>query len=206
MKTRPILMSAQMVRAILNGTKTQTRRVLKPQPERWLCDDGDIHYAGRMPNGKFHDVECDALGKFRATCPYGQPGNRLWVRETFFDTAPFETAPVFAGRSSRYAYRADDEFIGCHRWSPSIHMPRAASRILLEITAVRVVRLKDISNADAIDEGLIRCGDGWRGANALPWFASPAAAYRSLWESINGPGSWDANPWVWVVEFKRVMP
>jgi hypothetical protein len=83
-------------------------------------------------------------------------------------------------------------------------MPRWASRTLLEVVAVRVERLQEISETDAIAEGLLRDRNGWRGAPDLPWFASPIAAYRSLWESINGAGSWDANPFVWVVEFRRL--
>lgn len=83
-------------------------------------------------------------------------------------------------------------------------MPRTASRLTLEITGMRVERLQGISEADAVAEGILRNGEGWRGATELPWFASPIAAFRSLWESINGAGSWDANPFVWVVEFRRI--
>ena len=165
MTERPILFSAPMVRAILDGNKTQTRRVVKLKPDY-------METFLRLPN----KVAC---------CPYGQPGGRLWVRETFEDCE--------SALHSCVLYRADGGTPGT-KWTPSIHMPRWASRITLEITGVRVERLQDISEEDAISEGTpFPCG-GWVGG------------YQKLWESIHGPGSWDLNPWVWVVEFKRVTP
>lgn len=185
-KERPILFSAPMVRAILAGTKTQTRRVVKPQPNvvHAIYNDASIHtnLISRSGDQRIH-------------CPYGKPDDRLWVRETFFDTAPFKSAPIFLGRGERFAYRADDEFIGCHKWKPSIHMPRRACRILLEVTAVRVEQLHDISDRDALAEGVDRTN------TSIPGYA--IERYRRLWESINGASSWGANPWVWVVEFRR---
>ena len=165
MTERPILFSAPMVRAILDRTKTQTRRVVKLKPDY-------METFLRLPN----KVAC---------CPYGQPGGRLWVRETFEDCE--------SALHSCVLYRADGGTPGT-KWTPSIHMPRWASRITLEITGVRVERLRDNREADAISEGTpFPCG-GWVGG------------YQKLWESIHGPGSWDLNPWVWVVEFKRVTP
>lgn len=222
MRERPILFSAPMVRAILAGTKTQTRRVVKPQPTH-------PHFGGRLPFMLVPDDEGEDLYLHSSClgaairCPYGAPGDRLWVREAWMD---LQGTGVEArdrnGKLTRYAYAADtppgsygDE---CRKdfglkWRPSIHMPRAASRITLEITGVRVERLQDISEADAVAEGVERVvvGDGWRHytdpaselAGPIP-HASALGSYRSLWESINGPGSWDANPWVWVVEFQRV--
>ncbi|MHB0973915.1 MAG: ASCH domain-containing protein [Thiobacillus sp.] len=183
MKERPMLMSAPMVRAILAGTKTQTRRVVKPQPGGLL--KLALHLARRGLPIWF----CDG---WDGTCPYGQPGDQLWVRETF--------APMTTG----YAYLADpvwrDSPSG--RWHPSIHMPRVASRITLEIVSVRVERLQDISESDALAEGVSPdMGLCWQSGDD-----TPRGMYGELWESINGPGSWDANPWVWVVEFKRVTP
>ena len=222
MRERPILFSAPMVRAILAGTKTQTRRVA-PVESIDIRDigDGTISWAakfsepvrsrvsggratGTYSGGRF--TRDQAVSIIAADfCPYGQPGDRLWVRETFMDLRGTGVEHRdSAGNRQRYAYAADtrpgsygDE---CRKdyglkWRPSIHMPRAAIRITLEVTAVRVERLQDISEADAMAEGC---------------YTDPACpaydAYRSLWESINGPGSWDANPWVWVIEFKRVMP
>ncbi len=184
MKERPILFSAPMVRALLDGSKTQTRRVVKPTPE-WIGQSGVLSYRGRV-------------GLPHALCPYGQPGDRLWVRETHMDLG------------ACYLYRADAEAeqeraIVAPRqlWRPAIHMPRAASRITLEITGVRVERLQDISEDDALAEGCSSTaivhedGEDYTGHYA-------SEEYQVLWESINGPGSWDANPWVWVVEFKRL--
>ncbi|MCK9540200.1 hypothetical protein [Dokdonella sp.] len=199
MRERPILFSAPMVRAILEGTKTQTRRGVKPQHIK--------HWGPSM------DAAIERLPSLAAAfCPYGQPGDRLWVKETFFDTAPFRDAPLFESRATPIAYRADNEFIGCHKWRPSIHMPRRASRITLEINAVRVERLREINAADAKSEGIEGQFEGgpWRNYQRDGhWFpegkdTAPVLSYRTLWEKINGPGSWDANPWVWVIEFKRV--
>jgi hypothetical protein len=187
---RPILFSAPMVRGLLNDTKTQTRRVVN-----FKGTDLDT-FLHRVPN----KIGC---------CPYGQPGHRLWVREAFANIAMYRDAPLFADRQSDFAYRASGDIIGCHKWKRSIHMPRAASRITLEITGVRVERLQDISEADAIAEGIERSYAQWRDyrtdqAVNYPSAATPVESYRTLWESINGPGSWDANPCVWVVEFKRL--
>lgn len=193
MKERPILFSAPMVRALLNGTKTQTRRVVKDEQK------------ARALNAAGYSA-----------CPYGQPGDRLWVRETwqaFFD----DEVPPDRPRGPRHTmgipaqpelksfafYRADGDMpphheYGAVRWFPSIHMPRKYSRILLEIVGVRVERLQDISRGDAMAEGCPFPNIA-RGANPREWYAE-------LWDQINGPGSWSANPWVWVVEFKRVTP
>jgi hypothetical protein len=177
-KERPILFSGEMVRAILDGRKTQTRRVVKPKP-----DD-----SGLWNNDK---------------CPYGKPGDRLWVRETFFVDGP------------RIQYRADHH--GAPKetiWKPSIFMPRHASRILLEIADVRCERLRDISEADAIAEGVASFrpvpGDGDPETLYANYMNKGRLSYRkayfsfmTLWQSINGPESWNANPWVWVITFKR---
>lgn len=207
MRERPILFSAPMVRAILDGSKTQTRRMVKPQPS------DSAHTAGGdgTPMQSWWET-----GKDINWCPYGRPCDRLWVRETWglhdqgFDTAEESTFPI---------YRADSFPPAPKRWRPSIHMPRALSRITLEVTGVRVERLQRISEADAIAEGVqrIRIGDGYDdmySATARSWADAieqrpdvqdtAGAAYRELWESINGLGSWLANPWVWVVEFKRL--
>lgn len=204
MKERPILFSAPMVRAILDGRKTQTRRVVKVPPStrsvRW------VENAELVPSGGYTGwvIECDAPLLLPRQCPYGVPGDRLWVRESF--DVPYRQN--FPGDRSAVVYRADylrptflDPCVGDDpsRWSRSIHMPRWASRITLEVTGVRVERLQGISEEDAMAEG------------APPILVPPdggsephVEGFRDLWESINGSGSWDANPWVWVIEFAKV--
>ncbi len=180
MKERPILFSSPMVRALLAGTKTQTRRALKVQPLDVIPFEGDkagTHWVGRMQNDPPRGVVFE--------CKFGKPGDRLWVRETH---CAFEVGHVHY----RADYDPDPKGEKEHGvvWTPSIHMPRWASRILLEITAVRVERLQGISHEDAMAEGM-----------ALD---DAIYDYSRLWDKINGSGSWEANPWVWVVEFRRV--
>lgn len=225
MKTKPILFSGPMVRALLDGSKTQTRRVVK--------------YDIRGPSEPMDTFDWyDKTGKwvgahgrsypFKKTnaallCPYGQPGDRLWVRETWqgpllqefeMDADPdwYRASNIHQYQSPKHCEYAadggpkpeymDTDDVMRQGWRPSIHMPRWASRITLEVTGVRVERMQDISVADALAEGV----------NVHPYHHnrprtsrySPVQACRDLWEQINGPSSWDANPWVWVVEFKRV--
>lgn len=217
MKERPVLFSAPMIRAILAGAKTQTRRIVKPVGNDGgfvLCERADGSY---WPHRSDDGESCFVTGRERddeyleeipMRCPYGVRGDRLWVRETFCDDWHMDRGEV--------EYRADGELdsdmfdAGC-TWRPSIHMPRWASRITLEVTGVRVQRLCDISESDAISEGVRQLRDGsecWVGREGpgslvTPW---PTArdAFRDLWQSINGLGSWGSNPLVWVVEFKRV--
>lgn len=198
MKERPILFSGLMVRAILEGRKTQTRRVIKPQPE-CLQDVQAIQY---------HLATGEPLIVGRG-CPYGKPGDRLWVRETWnawrqsnlehnewdtCDCAPSEIPERYGAVKLEYA--ATSQSVG--PWRPSIHMPRWASRITLEIESVRGERLQDISNEDCWNEGMCDATNPELKANRK-WFFE-------LWESINGPGSWDLYQWVWVIEFKEVKP
>ncbi len=234
MKERPILFSAPMVRAILNGTKTQTRRVCKSQPygngfhfdgHELLCHNDYLPPSAMLMDVRRGGVSYTTsnLEGWEGECPYGQPGDRLWVRETWMDLrgTGVEHRPTPASGLQRYAYAADtprgsygDEARKEYglKWRPSIHMPRAVSRINLEVTGVRVERLQDISEADAVAEGIERAEDFfgcpcWKcyGEDAdVVAPDDPVGSYQSLWESINGAGSWDANPWVWVVEFKRV--
>ncbi|HHM8581359.1 TPA: hypothetical protein ACRL2B_002958 [Pseudomonas aeruginosa] len=207
MKERPILFTGPMVRAILEGRKTVTRRVMKPQPD----------FLGSMvdPNTPFKTL--DAGLHARITCPYGEPGDRLWVREAWAaDTQVDAIAPSDLGQGEPIWYPADLSVrqTGCSmiskgRVRPSIHMPRWASRILLEITAVRVERLQDISEEQALAEGVRGepCDHARQAcADIGCWGDTAKGAFGFLWESLNGEGSWAANPWVWVVEFKRVTP
>lgn len=191
MKERPIIFSAPMVRAILDGQKTQTRRIIKPQPE---YRHGVLFTLGSS-TGYSPDLMAGA-------CPYGRTGDRLWVREAF--------AYVIYGDGMRFIeYRADrslSDFDGYDhpvggRWRPSIHMPRWASRITLEITDVRVERLQDISGMDAKREGVSVPAHLPHDGVDLDY---ARREYRRLWQSINGPGSWETNPWVWVIEFKKL--
>lgn len=216
MKERPILFSAPMVRALLAGTKTQTRRVVKPQPE--LTENRGFVWKGNA-YGSGSDLAGTVRNFAKWNCPYGQPCDRLFVRETW-DFRPWAT--VHDKRSVVVAYRAGGQSVEIEvpatwnptlynywRWRPSIHMPRWASRITLEVTGVRVERLQDISEADAVDEGMTRHLRSELGYSAEVSeetfnFTQAKSTYRLLWNKINGLGSWDANPWVWVVEFKRV--
>lgn len=209
MRERPILFSGDMVRAILEGRKTVTRRKVNPQPD--FAQAGDTT-SGAGFCGRFtpDDERLGRLGE-AMPCPFGQPGDRLWVRETFNRTNP-------GGAHGVYYYRADGcfpsaiggrRFYGDEAWKPSIHMPRAASRIMLEVTAVRVERLQDITEEQAKAEG-VRAIDGMKwhtleeAAAGIPMRDHTALdAFSALWECINGEGSCAANPWVWVVEFKR---
>ncbi|EWF43705.1 hypothetical protein L396_07191 [Klebsiella pneumoniae BWH 15] len=203
-----MIFNAEMVRALLSGRKTQTRRIIKPQPEATLSGSLSGKWLSRPLNGlllpKIEDIAIH--------CPFGVVGDRIWVRETFQgplfdydlmdsyckDPTPFEK-PEFCvykadGVPAPEFYDADDELHCC--WRPSIHMPRWACRILLEITNVRVERLKSISDGDAIREGC-STADMMSGDCVADVFAR-------LWASIYGSDSWNANPWVWVIEFKRV--
>jgi hypothetical protein len=188
-RERPILFSAPMVRALLDGSKTQTRRVIK-MPPSWDCivyaDWGNGFWPYRSDDGESPNYDNNEIP---LNCPHGQPGDRLWVRETW---APHPDFPRSVGRT---VYRADPE---CEhdvaRWYPSIHMRREYSRILLEIVSVRVERLIAITYEDARAEGV----------DLTIWSGIAINGYKALWESINGSGSWSANPWVWVIEFKRV--
>ena len=208
MKERPILFSAPMVRAILAGTKTQTRRLVNQEaPDDadgccWIDIEGVHQFAWVI--GEDQDIHPSAA-QFR--CPYGQPGDRLWVRETHAPQADCWGAWERWSRGDGGVgpiihYKASDEQAWVDRWRPSIHMPRWASRITLEVTAVRVERLKDISAADCLAEGIdLHPSHHEKPRDSL---YGPVQTYRDLWESINGPGSWYANPWVWVVEFKKL--
>lgn len=249
MKERPILFSAPMVRAILDGRKTQTRRVLKSQPfsngfigpvsrdvcvhNEWLSADAMLIRAGTKANPYYATQD-----EWLQLCPYGAVGDRLWVRETFSQVLPARSGKLEYngarltedpdGNTVELWYRADGEmgimstmFDDGPRWTPSIHMPRWASRLTLEITGVRVERLQDISDEDALSEGMtavrnhefdLRHWPEWRrefdtavaAGIKPPLGPSFVQTFQALWGDINGADSWDANPYVWVVEFRRV--
>jgi hypothetical protein len=172
---RPILMSTPMVQAIIAGTKTQTRRIVK-----------DIN-----------------------KCPY-KAGDILWVRETYCDITNYKQEPLFSSINGNFVYKANTDFIGEHKWKPSIFMPKEASRISLLVKNIRVEKLQDISESDAVAEGIIHTvdtkGNSIYKVQGYPQYEySAILAYKSLWESINGVGSWESNPFVWVVEFERMI-
>ena len=205
MKDHPILFNGAMVRALLAGSKTQTRRVVKNDPGPYWNPQVGIYNPLVIESGGYEAPGPEIYGAsdelHGRKCPYGQPGDRLWVRETFGYN------PDHPGILAHCCYRADPghEHDGI-AWKPSIHMPRAASRILLEIVSVRVERLQDISEKDARAEGVTIEDRHMAGYCAGQFLPPSIRAYRDLWESISGDGSWGANPWVWVVEFKRVAP
>ncbi|MCU6669960.1 hypothetical protein M8013_14530 [Enterobacteriaceae bacterium H4N4] len=225
---RGMIFNGEMVRAILDGRKTQTRRVIKLSHER-----GMLNPVVRGRNGEISSVSCRLAPML---CPFGQPGDRLWVRETWALLGNEDGCCVDwrdnlckgDEKSAARIYRASCEqragdyslwsipddadwkphtenqkFEGA--WRPSIHMPRWACRILLEITNVRVERLNDISRADAIAEGMPPSHpsiDAVSQGLGYPDFSR--SAFAQLWQSLYGEESWQANPWVWVIEFKRI--
>lgn len=216
MRERPILFSGPMVRAILDGRKTQTRRVVKPQPQ---FDSFQGEY-GQVERFWFKDTPWDPED-IADCCPYGQPGDRLWVRETWCEA--WDDKKDCLSDPPRYHFRADgyevvhvDDFERSP-WRPSIHMPRRACRLLLEVTDVRIERLQAIIYEDALAEGVMNgaaiCESVEPGkrniagetaaetARRLRW---PQRHFEILWDSINGAGAWDANPWVWAISFKRM--
>lgn len=223
-KERPILFSAPMVKALLAGEKTQTRRLAK-------CSGYDLgafaftHLYDQPNNILQASFETlaprdDGIRWVSFACPYGKPGDRLWVRETWgMNHYQLEQGPIPKARPADFnepdnnylVYRAtedDAEVLNELRWWPSIHMPRWASRILLEVVSVRVERLHEITKEDALAEG-VRC-DGlgelvWSGFMGVPRATCPPiTSFAVLWSEINGDASWSANPWVWVVEFKQI--
>ncbi|WLW59870.1 hypothetical protein RA224_21885 [Achromobacter aegrifaciens] len=208
MRELPILFTGPMVRAILAGNKLQTRRMKALEYFSRPENDPDGWWCARISDGYAYMVYKQSPHERAVRCPYGQPGDRLWVRETW----AFGIHAMAARRDDEgpFVYAADGTTQGRlgDRWRPSIHMPRHASRLMLEITGVRVERLNDISEADARAEG---CPFTWDGKQYEPpppevdsWQGYGRASFSLLWSQINGPDSWTTNPWVWVVEFEQV--
>lgn len=234
MKERPILFSGPMVRALLDGSKTQTRRIGKTQCAVWTelsveysrhAKKGKVAVATHLayPNGTARHGICE--------CPYGIPGDRLWVREAFrFPESLDHLSPAQVGHKAISAgypqpwcptqFEADSSRRTPQEWRDFVtppqandagrlrvgmHMPRWASRITLEVTRVRVERLQDISEADAMAEGSPPSHPSIdRISREFGYADFPRSWYAQLWEQINGPGSWAANPWVWAIEFRRL--
>jgi len=238
MKERPILFNGEMVRAIQDGRKTQTRRVVAPawKPFKRECEEGwETPWATVWVSGTWHTWDGDGVGGENADehpiskakeeaalaairqgfylCPFGQPGDRLWVREAWAALdSDWKVVPrpmdLKGGPWPHVAYFADhadrkgDGPANPIAWRPSIHMPRWASRITLEVVCVRVERLQDITEEDATAEGAV-VGQYYPGSEEPPF--SCREAFRDLWNSVAKPGAtWADNPWVWVVEFKPI--
>lgn len=214
-KERPILFSGPMVRAILEGRKTQTRRIVKPQPESMHHDE--VGYELSMPNCRplYPDSFC------KAYCKFGRVGERLWVREShaiYRDAFAREKGDeVILYRADASAYwnmtphnHMEAEFNPLRdtsdyepKWTPSIHMPRWASRITLEITAVRVQRLNDLTNADAVAEGMAKSHPSIdKVSQSLGYEDFSRSMFAQLWDSLYFDCPWESNPWVWVIDFQ----
>ena len=249
-KEKPILFSGPMVKALLEGRKTQTRRIMKSKWFELSYEIGHLRYTEYDPL-KYHPKDAESIGRHKAGsgpfdpknaesqrhaasfCPYGEIGTMLWVKETFMhEEATYceEASVSIPAIPANTIYRADiPNSEAGEGWCPSIFMPRKLSRITLEITDIHVERLKDISEEDAIAEGIISHtfegsvpGDYWKNYQfktsnpkrgvvlsdvehrILAYWKSPINSYKSLWESINGEGSWDANPWIWAISFRRI--
>ena len=210
MKEHPIIFNTEMVKAIQDGRKTQTRRLsglekINETPDKWeLCTtaeewDGKLDDAAAVffPVGNFNEGWAEV-----PFCPYGQVGDRLWVRETWACARRQDDLPPreVSQETGFLAYKACPEDISyclAGKWRPSIHMPRWASRITLEITGIRVERVQDISESDCMKEGLDMSDVEYK-----PF--GDVVKFKSLWDSINAKrGSWADNPFVWVVEFTK---
>lgn len=202
-------MSAPMVRAILDGRKTQTRRVVKPQPDEWQWQEvlsGETKKFGGWcwdyGNGTSVEVGGEAmLGK----CPYGMVGDRLWVRERFRAVRPFTGDMDHDYSNWNVSYYADDNpgYRDRDKWRPSIHMPRWASRITIEIESVRVERLRDIPWRDVRDEGVDISDLTSRGCNRD---IDAGHRFADLWDTLHAKDghAWETNPWVWRIQFRKV--
>ncbi|AFR03257.1 PmgT [Pectobacterium carotovorum] len=240
MKERGIIFNGDMVRAIIDGLKTQTRRVMKPQPTPcdYIDEHGNPRGGHQWPSNIFRTmlhVERELQngqggwkGLVGDACPYGDVGDRIWVRETWMPDAPrdgtwpdvefygckgapLSMIPDRFRRPEHCIHRASwtgSEMVG---WTPSIHMPRWASRILLEITDVRVERLNDISEEDCWAEGIDAVDGCFENAEIIDMARKIGCCiddakpmFSLLWQSIYGAESWSENPWVWAVSFKRI--
>lgn len=216
MKYQPILFKPHEVISTLDRRQTQFRRVIKPQPSIYFADDDKCLIARWISDKQIRSTLWNNGIGFNDFCPYGQVGDRLWVRESFTyweddefggDYLEYRTGHRVSLGEWEYPHPIYDHCIGRFgKWTPSIHAPRWASRITLEITGVRVERIQDISEEDAIAEGIepgVKGLSVWKNYQSCSSvFSEPIKSFASLWNSVYG--TWDVNPWVWVVEFKRV--
>jgi hypothetical protein len=212
MKSKPILFSTPMIQAILEGRKTQTRRIVKPQPKQELDFFGWELHPKKLQVAFGTGNKVDSFHKF----PFGQVGDVLWVRETFRIKHPWghEAFGYYEYKTYNYQQiKAPDSsvFQSSPKWKPSIFMPKDAARIWLKITNIKIERLHDISEKDAILEGVEKefsiLFNEWRFKdyyNVKSDWRSAVSSFQSLWANINGINSWDDNPFVWVIEFERI--
>lgn len=196
---KPILFSTEMVKAILEGRKTQTRRIVKPQPNGEYCGICTSSFENKNV-GKVGFADGDRLEELIK--PKYQISDILWVRETWCYKMAHNFGSPIPDKSEIF-YKADCDIAEIGGWKPSIFMPREAARIFLEVTDVRVERLQEISEKDAMAEGISLPNYAEQAISDVH-YPDPDEIYADLWESINGKGSWDKNPWVWVITFKRV--
>lgn len=211
-KESPILFSTEMVRAILSGKKTQTRRIMTPIPEHRKNFEGKGGVIGTWFNGWNLDHPQFDIKDIIKHSRYGGPGDLLWVREAWAHASIGRM--VKSSGKKVIVYKADNHDLKYYpKWKPSIHLKKIHSRIWLHVTNIRIERLNDISAVDAIAEGIEECE--WDEVNNVPTYRlydfknavtpdGPVESYRSLWQSINGKNSWNENPWVWIIEFKRI--
>ncbi|MEJ4043441.1 hypothetical protein [Erwinia sp. SLM-02] len=207
MRERGIIFNSEMVKAILDGRKTQTRRIVKlPIIDRdAMCELSGNEIAGEINGGNFRNSQI------------GQPGDRLWVRETYrVHSRATDVATLVYKASERQSWTQQthrvpisecNKPVSAEKWTPSIHMPRWASRITLEITGVRVERLQQVTDVEAMREGIQNLTTLSHADFGIPGLVNaqhPVRAFQLLWESIYGADNWQANPWVWVIEFKRI--
>jgi hypothetical protein len=220
MTERPIPFRDWEVRATLEGRKRHARRVIKPQPPAGAESVSRQLHSQDAPENDGAWTWWAGKPQTPITkplfCPYGKPGDLLWVRETWCQGAddgrqvPLRMATLYRADGEHVTLSDGDGFTAVNKdgsekspWRPSIHMPRWASRITLRITDVRVERLQDVSRQDCVAEG---CAGGHGSIPGYPYSATPREHFHHLWNTINGAGAWDANPWVWVVAFERVKP
>lgn len=223
MKQHPILFSTPMVQAILAGNKTMTRRLnglekINTNPDDWQFEWAD--FSLKMP-WRFTQISTvsektladKSFYQSETKCPYGKPGDVLWVRETWahrfsINGQYLPNEFVFKSTNDPHEGNSTHEELGL-KWFPSIHMPKSACRLWLEITDIRVERLQVISEKDAKAEGVeLQKNHKWKnyriGTEPKEGFSMPFSSFETLWRKIHGGDSWNANPWVWVIEFKRI--
>ena len=210
MREHPLLMQGPLVRATLAGRKTQTRRPIIPQPDADIVAVRYDAIADLWLGNTPEDNDLGYTSSWAERCPLGKAGDRLWVRETFqawrkvgHESDEWEPIGVKAASfGDTIEYRATSKSTG--PWTPSIHMPRWACRLVLPLVSVRVERVQDITEDDARAEGLRRTENGWTDGATGYDVTSARAAFQELWASIYGQASWDVNPWVWVAEWKEI--
>ncbi|CAY73975.1 hypothetical protein EPYR_01595 [Erwinia pyrifoliae DSM 12163] len=218
MKERPILFSHQRVRALLSGQQRQTRRIMKSQPLEPGQDNHEGCYGIDVLGNHLQGNRVLSLDNLSHHCPYGQPGDRLWVRETWRgpivpaeDIVRYQQSPSQFKKADYCQYQADSSIYSADDqeqlggWQAGIHMPRWASRIDLLITDIRVEKIQDISDDDVMAEGVQVETHFLNNFFTLQSEAGSAKdAYRKQWVTLYGCNSWEANPWVWVIEFKPI--